>query len=126
MKSIASMFFAIGAVFALAGMIWGIQMSASQDHSLSPAHGHLNLLGFAAMSLFGSYYALSPQAAAAGLAKLHLGLATLSVIVLVPGIVMAITERGEGLAKSGSILAVLSMLLFLVIVLRHPIGQRHS
>jgi hypothetical protein len=78
------------------------------------------------MSLFGSYYALSPQAAAAGLAKLHLGLATLSVIVLVPGIVMAITERGEGLAKSGSILAVLSMLLFLVIVLRHPIGQRHS
>ncbi|MEY8833728.1 hypothetical protein AB9K29_11330 [Phaeobacter italicus] len=126
MKSIASMFFAIGAVFALAGMIWGIQMSASQDHTLSPAHGHLNLLGFAAMSLFGSYYALSPQAAAAGLAKLHLGLATLSVIVLVPGIVMAITERGEGLAKSGSILAVLSMLLFLVIVLRHPIGQRHS
>ncbi|CRL11817.1 hypothetical protein [Phaeobacter italicus] len=126
MKSIASMFFAIGAVFALVGMIWGIQMSASQDHTLSPAHGHLNLLGFAAMSLFGSYYALSPQAAAAGLAKLHLGLATLSVIVLVPGIVMAITERGEGLAKSGSILAVLSMLLFLVIVLRHPIGQRHS
>ncbi len=101
-------------------------MSASQDHTLSPAHGHLNLLGFAAMSLFGSYYALSPQAAAAGLAKLHLGLATLSVIVLVPGIVMAITERGEGLAKSGSVLAVLSMLLFLVIVLRHPIGQRHS
>jgi len=126
MKSIASMFFAIGAVFALVGMIWGIQMSASQDHTLSPAHGHLNLLGFAAMSLFGSYYALSPQAAAAGLAKLHLGLATISVIVLVPGIVMAITERGEGLAKSGSILAVLSMLLFLVIVLRHPIGQRHS
>lgn len=126
MKSIASMFFAIGAVFALVGMIWGIQMSASQDHTLSPAHGHLNLLGFAAMSLFGSYYALSPQAAAAGLAKLHLGLATLSVIVLVPGIVMAITERGEGLAKSGSILAVLSMLLFLVIVLRHPIGQRHG
>ncbi|WP_281709098.1 hypothetical protein [Phaeobacter italicus] len=126
MKSIASMFFAIGAVFALVGMIWGIQMSASQDHTLSPAHGHLNLLGFAAMSLFGSYYALSPQAAAAGLAKLHLGLATLSVIILVPGIVMAITERGEGLAKSGSILAVLSMLLFLVIVLRHPIGQRHS
>ena len=126
MKSIASMFVAIGAVFALVGMIWGIQMSASQDHTLSPAHGHLNLLGFAAMSLFGSYYALSPQAAAAGLAKLHLGLATLSVIVLVPGIVMAITERGEGLAKSGSILAVLSMLLFLVIVLRHPIGQRHS
>jgi cbb3-type cytochrome oxidase subunit 1 len=126
MKSIASMFFAIGAVFALVGMIWGIQMSASQDHTLSPAHGHLNLLGFAAMSLFGSYYALSPQAAAAGLAKLHLGLATLSVIVLVPGIVMAITERGEGMATSGSILAVLSMLLFLVIVLRHPIGQRHS
>ena len=54
MKSIASMFFAIGAVFALVGMIWGIQMSASQDHTLSPAHGHLNLLGFAAMSLFGS------------------------------------------------------------------------
>ena len=46
MRSIPTWFFATGAVFALAGMVWGIQMSASHDHTLSPAHGHLNLIGF--------------------------------------------------------------------------------
>ncbi len=55
MRGTASLFFATGAVCALAGMAWGIQMSATHDHTLSPAHGHLNLIGFVAMSIFGAY-----------------------------------------------------------------------
>ena len=69
MKSIPTAFFATGAVFALIGMAWGIQMSATHDHTLSPAHGHLNLIGFVAMSVFGAFYALSPGAAGSGLAN---------------------------------------------------------
>ena len=123
MKSIPTTFFLTAAVFALIGMIWGIQMSATQDHTLSPAHGHLNLLGFVAMAVFGTYYALSPGAAGSGLAKAHYGLAVLSVVVLVPGIVMAVTHQGEGLAKIGSILAVLSMGLLAFVVFRHRIPE---
>ena len=100
MKSIPTNFFLSASVFALVGMIWGIQMSATQDHTLSPAHWHMNLLGFVAMAVFGTYYALSPDAARSRLAVMHFGLAILSVVVLVPGIVMAITDRGKHLLSS--------------------------
>ncbi len=123
MRSIPTLFFAAAGLFALAGMAWGIQMSASHDHSLSPAHGHLNLIGFVAMSVFGSYYALTPAAAASRLAAAHFAIAVLAVLVITPGIVLAITGRTEALAKVGSVLAILTMALFVVTVLRHGAGS---
>lgn len=122
MTRIPTLFFATAALFALIGMAWGIQMSASQDHALSPAHGHLNLIGFVAMAVFGGYYALNPLAAASRLAMVHYALTLAAVIVLIPGIVMALRGTGEALAKGGSVLALLSMALFLVAVLRHARG----
>lgn len=119
MSAKPTLFFLTAALFGLIGMLWGIQMSASQDHSLSPAHGHLNLLGFVMMSVFGTYYALVPAAAASRLAWVHYGVSVVSVAVLVPGIVLAITEQGDTLAKLGSVLAVLTMALFVVVILRY-------
>ena len=98
-------------------------MSASHDHTLSQAHGHLNLIGFVAMSIFGVYYALTPQAASSRLAILHFWLTVVTVLVLTPGIVVAITERGETLAQVGSILAVFSMSLFALAVFRYGAGN---
>ena len=121
MKQIASYFYILAALSALCGMAWGIQMSASGDHILSPAHGHLNLLGFVAMAVFGTYYALCPAAAQSRIATVHLVLAVLSVVVLIPGIVFAITGQGEVLAKIGSILAIVSMLIFTFVVAKHRI-----
>ncbi len=118
MNKTASAFFAVGAAFALIGMAWGIQMSASGDHSLSPAHGHLNLIGFVASSVYGAFYALNPNAASSGLAKIHLGSAIVGVLLIVLGIVMAITQQGETFAKIGSIVVLLSMLIFFVQTLR--------
>lgn len=119
MSAKPTLFFLTAALFGLIGMLWGIQMSASQDHSLSPAHGHLNLLGFVMMSVFGTYYALVPAAAASRLGWVHYGASVVSVAVLVPGIVLAITEQGDTLAKLGSVLAVLTMALFVVVILRY-------
>ena len=123
MAHLPKLFFATAAIFALAGMIWGIQMSASHDHTLSPAHGHLNLMGFVAMSVFGAYYALTPTAAASPVASVHYGVTVASVLVLVPGIVMAINGDGEILAQIGSLLAVVSMALFAGIVLWKGVGE---
>jgi cbb3-type cytochrome oxidase subunit 1 len=100
-------------------MAWGIHMSATTDHTLAPAHGHLNLIGFVMMAVFGAYYALAPKAADTRLALIHYGLSVLTVIVLVPGIVFAINAQGEIMAKAGSVLAVLTMLVFLATVLRN-------
>jgi len=116
MKGIAFLFFVTAAVAVLLGMVWGIQMSASGDHSLSGAHAHLNLIGWVTMGLFGVYYHVVPEAADHKLAKLHYPLALAGLVVIVPGIVMALRETGDTLAKVGSLLTVLSMLLFVFIV----------
>ncbi|MDR9485893.1 MAG: hypothetical protein RI566_12030 [Sediminimonas sp.] len=123
MRGLALYFFTLAVVAAVVGMAWGIQMSATNNHLLSPAHAHLNLLGWVTLALFGIYYHLCPRAAQGVLPKLHFALAVLGVVIIVPGIVMALRETGETLAKVGSILSVASMLLFLFIVLRNAGGD---
>ncbi len=126
MTKLPTWFFATAAIFALCGMVWGIQMSATHDHTLSPAHGHLNLIGFVSMSVFGSYYALTPKAAESPLAAVHFVLTVATVVVLTPGIAMAITSQGETLAQVGSVLAVVSMAVFVFTILRHGVGSVES
>ena len=123
MKGISYAFFIAGVVSVVVGMIWGIQMSATHDHTLSPAHAHLNLLGWVSFAIFAFYYRLVPEAAEGVLPKLHLALALAGLVTIVPGIVMAITERGETLAKIGSVLSLLSMVVFLVVVVRGSLGR---
>lgn len=117
MNGIAFVFVVAGVVCALIGMAWGIHMSASGNHLMAPAHAHLNLLGWVSLSLFGIYYHLVPAAASGLLAKVHCAVALAGVAIIVPGIYMAISESGETLAKLGSILSILSMLIFLIVVL---------
>ena len=97
-------------------MIWGIQMSASGNHQLASAHAHLNLVGWATMALFGIYYHLHPEVNAAMLAKIHYVVALAGLGIMVPGIVSAIQQTGDILAKIGSMLTLLSMLIFLFTV----------
>jgi len=123
MKNTSKMFIVAAVIFALCGMIWGIRMSATHDHTLSPAHGHLNLIGFVMMFAFGIYYALTPRAGSSRAARLHFGLHTATAVVLAPGIALAISGRTEVLAQVGSVLAVLSMVLFGLVVLRYGVGR---
>ncbi|WP_204112823.1 hypothetical protein [Shimia biformata] len=118
MRGVSFWFMALAALSATIGMAWGIQMSASGDHSLAPAHAHLNLIGWVTMALFAVYYHLVPAVAETILAKIHLAVTVLAVVVMVPGIVQALRETGETLAKLGSVLAILSMLIFLYTVVR--------
>ncbi len=110
----------------LAGMAWGIQMAISQDHLLAGAYAHLNLVGWTTTALFGLYYRLTPQAAVTRLAKVHAVTAILGVVVMVPCIAVAITTGAPMLAALGALLTFLSMGMFLVMVLRHGLGERAS
>ncbi len=124
MRGVAFYFFAFAVLCVTIGMLWGIQMAASGEHALAPAHAHLNLVGWASMGLFGLYYRLTPDAAATGLAKIHLVVAVTGVIVMIPGIALALSERGEMLAVVGSLLTLASMLIFALTVLRHGFGAQ--
>lgn len=116
MKGIAFWFFLVAVLSVTIGMAWGIQMSASGDHMLAGAHAHLNLVGWASLGLFGLYYHMVPAAAERPLARIHFIVAVAGVVAMVPGIALAITERGELLAIIGSLLTFASMLIFLYTV----------
>jgi hypothetical protein len=121
MQSVGTWFFTVAALCATVGMAWGIQMAATHDHLLSPAHAHLNLVGWVTMGLFGLYYRLTP-AAAGRLAWVHFALALAGVLSMVPGIALAILGQTEALAVAGAFLTIASMVTFVVTVLRHGLG----
>jgi len=118
MIGIARYFMLLALLWILIGMAWGIQMAATHDHTLAPAHAHLNLVGWVTFAIFAFYYHLVPGAGAGLLPKLHLAAAVAGVVLMIPGIAMAVTQRGEDLAKIGSLLTLLSMLIFALVVLR--------
>lgn len=118
MNGIARLFMLLALLWIIIGMGWGIQMAATHDHTLAPAHAHLNLVGWVTFAIFAFYYHLVPGAGEGLLPKLHLAAAVAGVVLMIPGIAMAVTRQGEALAKAGSLLTLLSMLIFAVVVLR--------
>lgn len=75
-------FLVTGSLFLVVGIGLGMHMGASGDHSLSPVHAHINLLGFAVMSIFGLVYRAYPAMAATALAKVHFWLHLVGGLVL--------------------------------------------
>lgn len=53
-------FLLTGAVYLLIGIGLGAHMGASGDHTLSPVHAHINLLGFTLMTIFGLAFRVIP------------------------------------------------------------------
>ncbi|KGF66781.1 signal peptide protein [Hoeflea sp. BAL378] len=123
MRGIGFYFFLAGALCVTAGMFWGIGMAISGDHTMGGAHAHLNLVGWVTMGLFGLYYTVTPSAAASPLAKVHLAVAVAGVVIMVPGIALAILHDGEAMVAVGSLLTAASMLLFVYTLFRNGLGK---
>lgn len=126
MNTLARICWISSPVYLLVGMVFGIWMSATQDHTLAPAHAHLNLIGGVLMAIFGAFYMLVPSAANGIIAKLQVATAHLSVWFMFPGVMMAILGKGDTLAKIGSILAIITIVLFVIQVARAPAATRSA
>jgi hypothetical protein len=120
MNTLARICWISSPVYLLVGMVFGIWMSATQDHTLMPAHAHLNLIGGVLMAIFGGFYTLFPGSAQTMLAKIQVAATHLAVWFMFPGIIMALTGRGDMLVKIGSIIGIIAIALFLVQVARAP------
>ncbi|WP_200808371.1 hypothetical protein [Tistlia consotensis] len=107
--------------FVVVGMVWGIVMAISQDHSAMPAHAHLNLLGWVSLFLFGIYYRLHPSLDAARSAALQVRVWILGTAVLAVGVGLLHTGHpvGDPIAAVGSLVVLLDMLLFGWLVFRN-------
>ena len=122
MPKVATAFFAVGTLFILAGMCLGEYMGATENFVLAPVHAHINLLGWATMALYGTFYALTKDRYSPRLAWANFILSTTGVVVMV----LALAELfdtgnhatfGPVLGFAGG-LALAGLLVFLVSVFR--------
>src|SRR5260370_40944790 len=106
--------FQAAVVFVVVGMIWGIIMAISEDHSAMPAHAHLNLLGWVSLFLFGIYYRLHPSLEGSKIASAQVWVWITGTVILVIGVglVHAGHVIGDPIAAIGSFVVLLDMVLF--------------
>jgi len=69
--------------------IVGIVMGATMDFTIAPAHAHLNLIGWVTMALYGTFYALAPNAPQK-LAWATFWLNNVAIIVMFPSLSMVL------------------------------------
>jgi cbb3-type cytochrome oxidase subunit 1 len=110
----SSLSFQAAVLFVLAGMGWGIQMGVTHDHSMFPAHAHLNLLGWVSLFLFGVYYHLNPSLDKAGAARIQVWIWIVGTITETIGIGLVYTgqEAAEPTVAVGSLILFAAMLIF--------------
>ena len=110
----SSLSFRAGVLFVLAGMVWGLQMGISHDHSAFPAHAHLNLLGFVSLFLFGFYYRMHPFLDRSRVALVQVGVWIAGTIIMAIGVALVHTggAGGDPIAAAGSVIVLAAMLTF--------------
>jgi hypothetical protein len=105
--------FRLAALYFSIGVLLGVTMGASGDHSLFAVHAHINLLGWVSMALFGVIGALHPsmtegRAAAVQFWTYNLG---------VPVMLGALTLRLKGFASIEPLIGVASILIGVSVLL---------
>jgi hypothetical protein len=104
----------------IVGMIIGIIMAASGDHSVYPAHAHLNLLGWVSLFLIGIYYRFHPVLDTSRVALIHVYIWICGTIILTCGVAAIFLGRTdlEPIAIAGSLIVLGAMLMFAYLVFR--------
>ncbi|MBL9051044.1 MAG: hypothetical protein JNK19_13120 [Tabrizicola sp.] len=86
-------FLLTGAVYLVVGISLGAYMGGSGDHTLTPVHAHINLLGFTLMTIFGLAYRLMPELAEGLIPKLHFWLHQIGSLLLLISLTLLMTGR---------------------------------
>lgn len=114
-------FIHVSTIYFAIGVILGISMSMSGDHTLTGVHVHVNLLGWASGALAGVIYWLFPQAGSNILAKIHFWAHNIALPVMMIGLALLLlghTQYEPAVAAGGTVVA-LSVIVFTVNVLMY-------
>ena len=119
MQGVARNFFTLAIAYAICGMVLGLSMAMSNDHTQMPTHAHIMVLGWIMSSVFAFFYHLVPAARTSRLAPVHFWLAAVSGIVLTGGLFLLLGGNPsiEPLVAIASMVFFASMLLFAWIAL---------
>jgi hypothetical protein len=119
-------FLLLGAIMLTAGVTLGVVMGIRHDFSLAPVHAHINLVGWASLSLFGIVYKLYPEMARSRLAALHFILAAPAAVMFPLGIALSILYDQPLVAIVAALMWLAGVILFLIQILslvHRPIFQ---
>ena len=107
MQGVSRNFFTLAIGYAIVGMVLGLSMAMSHDHTQMPTHAHIMVLGWVMSSVFAFFYHLVPAAGHRDWPRAFLACAV-SGIVLVVGLFMML----GGNASIEPVVAVASMAFF--------------
>lgn len=107
-------FLLLGAIMLTAGVTLGVVMGIRHDFSLAPVHAHINLVGWASLSLFGIVYKLYPEMARSRLAAIHFSLAAPSAILFPIGIALSMLYDRPLVAIAAALMWLAGVVLFLI------------
>ncbi|HET9232091.1 MAG TPA: hypothetical protein VFO00_12440 [Vitreimonas sp.] len=103
----------------LVGESLGIYMGIGQDFTLSPAHAHMNLLGWVTLAAFGLMHRAYPALGGSRMALPQMVLALVANIAMPIGLgAYLLTNMGEPLLIAGSLGVILATALFMLMFVR--------
>ncbi|SFP38437.1 hypothetical protein SAMN05216330_10757 [Bradyrhizobium sp. Ghvi] len=109
----------LAAFYFAVGVLLGVMMGASGDHSLFPLHAHINLLGWVSMALFGLTATAYPSVGAGRIAGAQFWMHNAGVPVMFVALLLKLrgVEAAEPVLGIASIVVGLSVLLFAWLVI---------
>ena len=121
----ARAWFRLAAAYFAAGVMLGVAMGASGEHSLFPVHAHINLLGWVSMALFGLIGTVHPSITEGRVAAAQFWMHNIGVPVMLGALTLRIKgfQSAEPLIGVASIVVGCSVLLFAWLVFMR-IGAR--
>ena len=118
----------IAALYMSVGLVSGMFMAITKDHTLTGAHSHITLLGWTTMAITGVIYIVVPACANNKLAGMHFWLHNIGLPLMICS--LALFEYGNAAAEKfigiGSTLVLLSLLIFTVNIIRTNSTKRSS
>lgn len=118
MPYVSHLFFRTAIVFLVIGIAVGLHMAISGDHSVAPAHAHINLLGWVTSALFGAYYALNPAKAQRRIAMIQYGVYTVGIAIMLPALYVLLSgyPEIEPVVAGSALVVYAGVILFAVIL----------
>jgi hypothetical protein len=127
MPRVSAAFFAVASVCLLLGMAWGMQMGATENFTMMPAHAHLNLLGWVTLALYGTFYALTASTLSPQLAWINFALSTIGTVLMIAFLALFLPARDTAYIPgmiAGEVTSVLGLLVFGVSVSKELLRPR--
>ena len=114
-SKMGAVIFKISLVYMVIGLVVGLFMGISGDHSLTTVHSHAFLLGWMAMAIIGLIYMIRPQCAGNTLSVWHFWLHNIGLPILLISLTVQYGfgyDEAEKFSGIGSVIVFVGLLLF--------------